>query len=352
VPSEWILGTTCYYIANPILEFSSFERLVGGEVEDTFVVDGVQDVTLIGGAGDDVFVLNSGALVLGAINGQGGIDTLQYEMDELPPFDLDAGTATNVEGGISEIEIVMLKPPPPPPTPKPEPILYRYIVPPSPEALPVIILVSGGELVPLKQGVYNLLVLDMVLGAGGVRLTGGDYVRVFGDLADYARLTPHTEDSLPAELPADCSFVSAMTIELFRGQRLIASPLPWRSILLSFVIPQELLDREFAILYWDEVLNTWVEIPLQVIDLTSDGIAWVAVTAMVRIWDPTLNAGQGGWVEKPAAMLASDEQLTGGFKAWLDVPSAWADLLPDFAPVSARANAYVNQTGTYVLVTR
>jgi hypothetical protein len=183
-----------------------------------------------------------------------------------------------------------------------------------------------------------------------IRRTGGTYIRIFGDYAETARLTSPIEAELPQPLPHDSSFVSAIMIELFKDDEPIEALLPWQSITLSFAIPEELLDREFAILYWDETLNAWVEIPLMLVDLTSEEIVWRPIWTFVRVWDPTLNEGEGDWVEIPLKMLATDWQLLGAFQAWEDVPGDWEELLPEIVEVSMRAMASVNRTGIYVIV--
>jgi hypothetical protein len=346
--SSWTIDTSSSYNCGPKLGFSSFESLVGGDAKDTFSVTGTQDVTLIGGAGDDTFLLESTGEVLGTINGQGGMDTLQYDLPVLPAYDLDAGTATGVWGGISSIEMVALK--------TPVEILLPGIK--NEQEAPVflgppwVVLVSGGEFVNLQEGAFNLLILDAPLDETEIRRTGGNYIRIFGDYAEIARLTAPLEAELPQPLPIDGSFVSAMRIELFKDNQPIETLLPWQTMVLSFAIPDELLDRQFAILYWDETLNTWVEIQIMLVDLTSEEVIWRPIWTFVRVWDPTLNEGEGDWVEIPLRMLAMDWQLLGAFQAWEDVPENWEALLPEIAEVSMRAMASVNRTGIFVLVVR
>jgi hypothetical protein len=217
---------------------------------------------------------------------------------------------------------------------------------------PWLLLVSGGEFVNLQVGAFNLLILDAPLDETEIRRTGGNYIRIFGDYADIVCLTSPLENDLPQSLPTDSTFISAMMIQLFKDDEPIEALLPWQTMILSFALPEELLDRQFAILYWDEVLNTWVEVPLMLADLASEEIIWRPIWTFVRVWDPTLNEGDGEWVEIPLKMLATDWQLLGAFQAWEDVPEDWEELLPEMAEVSMRAMATVHRTGTYVLVVR
>jgi hypothetical protein len=217
---------------------------------------------------------------------------------------------------------------------------------------PWIVLISGGEFVELQLGAYNLLILDAPMDETEIRRTGGNYIRIFGEYVEIACLTAPIEAELPQPLPKDHSFVSAMRIELFKDDEPIEALLPWQTMILSFAIPEELLDHQFAILYWDEALNTWLEIPLMLVDLTSEEILWRPIWTFVRVWDPTLKEGEGDWVEIPLRMLATDWQLMGAFQAWEKIPEDWEELLPGMAGVSMRAMASVYQTGTYVLVVR
>ena len=216
---------------------------------------------------------------------------------------------------------------------------------------PVIFLIHGGEWITLQWGAHNLLLLDAPLDETGLRRTNGDYVLIFGSYAEIARVTPLVEADLQDELPAGDRLVSALKVELFRDDQLIEELLPWQSMLLSFAIPEELLGSEFALLYWDEGLGTWIEIPMEVIDLTSDRIRWIPVQTYIRIWDPTLKDGEGDWVQIQASIWGLDDHMLGGFQDWVD-PDMLAEVLPGMAQVSARAMGIVQKTGTYVLVVR
>src|SRR5262245_31207944 len=134
--ATWQLDTLLTYIAaGPTLTFSGFEQLEGGLGSDTFTISGVQTIDLAGGAGADVFLLNSdatltgtlaggagadvfgladGAAVTGALNGGADMDALAYggatahlvQLTGVGSIDGFAGTATGVTGGFSNIDIV------------------------------------------------------------------------------------------------------------------------------------------------------------------------------------------------------------------------------------------------------
>jgi Ca2+-binding RTX toxin-like protein len=106
--AQWTIGAVDTYVSNSTLVFVSFETLMGGNRADLFNVSGVQDVTLIGGAGDDNFVMNEDAQLL-AINGQSGFDTLAYCHFEAPIiYDIISGTASGISAGFNSIESIII----------------------------------------------------------------------------------------------------------------------------------------------------------------------------------------------------------------------------------------------------
>ncbi len=77
--STWNLGSTQTYDdggGNGTLAFSGFETLQGGSGADTFNLQSAQLEGIRGGAGNDKFVLSGAGSLTGAIDGQGGADTL------------------------------------------------------------------------------------------------------------------------------------------------------------------------------------------------------------------------------------------------------------------------------------
>jgi Ca2+-binding RTX toxin-like protein len=61
-----------------VLIFRGFELLQGGASADEFTVVGLQSVDLNGGDGDDLFVFPEGASLVGAVDGQGGVNTVSF----------------------------------------------------------------------------------------------------------------------------------------------------------------------------------------------------------------------------------------------------------------------------------
>ena len=182
---------------------------------------------------------------------------------------------------------------------------------------------------------------------GTLRLTGGDFVRIEPGTANSARLSQLSLSELPEPLPTGIEFVSVLRIELSLDGHLIDVLPDHQSMLLSFTIPENLMGRQFVILYWDENLAVWVEIPVVIVDLDGELIL-VSVSVIARYWDASL----GKRIEVRVSILVIDYLFSGGFGKWDQVPPEFIDRLPDFAQVSARATANVNQTGIYVLLAR
>ena len=91
--SIWNLGASDSYVSGQTLTFSSFEALTAGTGVDTFNVERSYTGSLDGGAGADIFNLNTGGSVSGGITGGAGDDT----------FDFNGGTvAGTVSGGADD----------------------------------------------------------------------------------------------------------------------------------------------------------------------------------------------------------------------------------------------------------
>jgi Ca2+-binding RTX toxin-like protein len=79
VVSDWeIDGTNEYTGSGRTLGFNSFENLQGGSVDDHFLVDGNQDVSLFGNGGLDEFEFVNSAVITGVTNGGSGNDLLNF----------------------------------------------------------------------------------------------------------------------------------------------------------------------------------------------------------------------------------------------------------------------------------
>jgi hypothetical protein len=65
---------------------------------------------------------------------------------------------------------------------------------------------------------------------------------------------------LPGDLPLDTTFVSGFITHLIKGNNTEQTTLLARAALVSFTIPQDLLDEDFVILFWDIEEEVWVEV--------------------------------------------------------------------------------------------
>jgi hypothetical protein len=119
-----------------------------------------------------------------------------------------------------------------------------------------------GRLIPVTGGMNQLSCTE----ANTLVLANGDSVAFSDPLCGFqAELTEEKADVLPAPLPQGLSYGSGLTISLQKDATpftLLPSPV---TNTLSFVIPEEMKDKAFVILYWDPTLKgglgDWVEIP-------------------------------------------------------------------------------------------
>ena len=133
-----------------------------------------------------------------------------------------------------------------------------------------------------------------------------------GDAGYFISLRP---EDLPA-LPDGMSFVSAVKIVLMDDGVSVDRIPGDQPLILSFVIPPELIGSQFTILFWD----------------------------------PTLNGGQGGWVEIVPVLLVWDAALNNGLGGWINATSAFFDAIPNPQGVEQRIAIEIYLTGIYVLV--
>ena len=124
-----------------------------------------------------------------------------------------------------------------------------------------------GRLIPVTGGMNQLSCTE----ANTLVLPNGDKV-VFSDAmcGFQAELTEEKADVLPAPLPEGLSYGSGMTLSLQKDATpftVLPSPV---TNTLSFVIPEEMKDKTFVILYWDPTLKgglgDWVEIPAKIVE--------------------------------------------------------------------------------------
>ncbi|MBC8507306.1 MAG: hypothetical protein H8D34_20775, partial [Chloroflexi bacterium] len=360
--SQWVIDNLSIYTVNPSLSFSSFETIVGGDADDTFTIYGVRDVTILGGAGNDTFVLTNGATVTRTINGQGGVDTLQYSGSVLPAYNVAAGTATGVLGGIFGIEFFILIPPPPPPLlllPLPplssisESTSIRtgritvFALPNTSLSFSSIVMVtklSGDEGVSIDDFYTNLLFLDdfaQVMFAPGVGST--------------VRMNTETVSSLPASLPAGYRFSAAITVDLIDDIGVPVKELPFGTWLnISFALPDDYQGFTYVILYWDENFNSglggWVELPVQM--LYGDATLNQNITEIqtyYRYWDASANAGLGEWVTITTLAKFWDVLVSDTMGGWMELSVGTSDNEQTPLPEAVIAGQS-GFTGTFVLV--
>ena len=106
--ASWDIDGSDTYTSTRILNFSAVETLVGGSSVDTFIITGTQTIDLLGGLGNDIVSLASGAALTGDIDGQGGTDQLSYQAWNSPVVvNLGSSTATGISGTFSSIESVL-----------------------------------------------------------------------------------------------------------------------------------------------------------------------------------------------------------------------------------------------------
>jgi hypothetical protein len=350
-PAQWVIGDICTYTTNPTLTFTSFETLVGGDANDTFTISGMRDVTLVGGAGDDTFVMTNGAGVSGSINGQGGTDTLEYGLTNMPPHDAGAGTAAGVRGGIFSIENFRLTAPPSPsiiPRSSIPDIVYldeevQLLKVLPPQYVPIITLVTWirpGERVVLEPQFINILVVDPAV-----------QVMLNAESAAFADIVIAKESDLPSVLPAGYRFVTSLNVKLFAENGAPIESLPIGTALnLSFALPENYTGRTFLLLYWDETLN--------------DGVGgWVEIRVQILYRDPALNANignlqtyfrywnvqMGEWVTLVDSLQFWDAQFVNSLGGWIEIPTSF-NVPGQTGHPEAIASAFTNFTGTFVLV--
>jgi len=121
-------------------------------------------------------------------------------------------------------------------TPKDTPDLIWQIVP-----------ITGGESVGLNCSAYAVTILV---------LPNGDEVRLPCPTIGEASLASVADTGLPSSLPEGSNHVSSFTAQVTHGG-ISLETLP-AAMIVSFVIPEDMLDVNLAILYWDG--SQWVEV--------------------------------------------------------------------------------------------
>ena len=316
---------------------SSIENVLGGSGNDTLIGDDRQNMldggpgidNLDGRDGDDTFYSGNG---FDTIQGGSGYDTL-YVTPE--------GTyiAFSIEN------IVILWPPEPEPVPEPVPVpvpapvilpdvieeeqiglVLAIGIPVTGYLVPRIVPVLSEEKVALIEYTPTILVLlepeqyensffelKLMSVSPYYEANLGDQVFFPVGSGDAASLKRESVETLPDRISEIDEFVSAMTVSIYADELLVGIVPNQQLITLSFIIPEELIGREFIILYWDQTLDNGLG-------------GWVEIDTTVLYWDARLNNNLGGWIDAPL----SDVELS--------------------FVIEGRAVATVNFTGTFMLV--
>jgi len=271
--STWNLAALHTYTTNPTLNFWSFEGAFGGSGQDTFIIIGAQDISLLGGAGDDLFIFYDGASITGSVGGDGGTDLLDFSRYTTPWFvNLVTGVMTGAAGGNGGIEGLWT----PGPVAAPSPITAP---PPSPApSLELAVTILPVRLIRVVSGeITNISCMGCA--AVILRLPEGHQVNFGCGNGDQASLTAMLWKNLPGKLAVGDSLIAGMKVQVFVNGLPIDRTAT--SMIVSFLIPRWLRGNDFLILYWNENSNSgqggWVAVPTM---LTEDGraIAYVKAT--------------------------------------------------------------------------
>ncbi len=76
--AAWGIDGTNQYTSSNTLDFSNFQHLIGGSLDDTFDIDANHTGNLFGGAGNDSFDFANTVIITGSIDGGVGSDTLDW----------------------------------------------------------------------------------------------------------------------------------------------------------------------------------------------------------------------------------------------------------------------------------
>jgi len=311
--------------SNPIIRggLTSIENLRGGSGDDVMIGDEKQNVfdggpgndNLIGGLGDDTFYGGQG---IDIVDGGPGNDTLY-----VPPESTYIAISIENLGIISPPVLI-----PPSPT-SPRLIFREYskkdipILPVTEVIVRIIIPVTSGLLENLNQNQITILVLyrddgSEIEPSDELSVSDRDLTVLPAATADQGCLVEVSEMEIP-EFPIQLGeFVSSMTVITIKNEIVINELPKFAPIIVSFVVPLDYIGRELLILYWD----------------------------------PTLNAGLGGWVELEVYLMEWDSSLNAGLGGWSNAPSWAFDLLPAPQIAETRVATVVNFTGTFVLISK
>ncbi len=135
-------------------------------------------------------------------------------------------------------------------------------------------------------------------------------------IGDAASIVSELPTNLPV-IPQNTEIISALSVALLDGAAPVDVIAGDETFIVSFVVPSNMQGDEFSILYWD----------------------------------PTLNNGQGDWVELEITKMAWDPSLNNGLGGWTNSMSPLLGEVPAPVGTEQRIAVEVNFTGLFVLVT-
>jgi hypothetical protein len=89
----------------------------------------------------------------------------------------------------------------------------------------------------------------------------GDRAKLTCPVSGEATVSPVPGNGLPGPLPAARTFVSGASVALSKDGLPVSVLTEGGYLTMSFVIPEELKGGSLAILYWDALTGSWVELP-------------------------------------------------------------------------------------------
>jgi hypothetical protein len=104
--------------------------------------------------------------------------------------------------------------------------------------------------------------LDCIQYAGTIFIfPDGDRATLTCPVSGEATVSPVTGDGLPGALPAGRSFIGGASVSLTEGGQPLIVLDEGGYLTILFKIPEELKGHSLAILYWDPLTSSWVELP-------------------------------------------------------------------------------------------
>jgi len=164
--------------------------------------------------------------------------------------------------------------------------LVPRIVPVLNEEKVVLIEIVPTILVLLEPEQYEDSLFDLMLMSVSPYYEAnlGDQVFFPIDSGDASSLKRESEGTIPKGTSGNLEFVSALTVEIYVDELQVDIVPNQQSITVSFIIPEELIGREFVILYWDETLNSglggWVEIEMTILYWDTRLESWIDKTTL------------------------------------------------------------------------